>query len=132
MEKEFYEKKKLTEQEINLIKNRLNHNKLSKTKLYDKKWLITKEQTEKGLNYLKNQWLTPKGLERKTNPFGYKETKVIVNFKNFELLGFYDTANQMQNETGINFYVPIYRVNSKKGNYFEYYCTGINKIMISG
>lgn len=132
MKKEFYERKKLTEQEIQLIKNRLNHDRLSITKTYNRTWKITKEQTIKGLNYLKNQWKTPKGLERKNNPFGYRETEVIENFKNFELIGFFDTANQYQNELGIKFFVPIYRVNSKKGNYFEYYCTGINKIIISG
>ena len=130
--KEFYEKKKITEQEINLIKRRLNNNKLSITKLYGRAWKITKEQTIKGLNYLQNQWKTPKRLERKTNPFGYRETKVIENFKSFELTGFFDRANQLQSELGIKFFVPVYKVIDKKGNYFEYYLTAINKIIICG
>jgi len=67
--KEFYEKKKITEQEINLIKRRLNNNKLSVTKLYDRTWKITKEQTKKGLNWLKNQWKTPKRIRKKNKPF---------------------------------------------------------------
>lgn len=117
----------LTEHEILTLKNRLSKGimKLSEFPdlLWDEGYMLYPDQTEKGLAWLKNQWKTPMGKERKHNPFGYRETAAIESFKEFRLCGFQNTATYAGRNMGFNFYVPIYRVVGEKSQ-FEYYVSG--------
>lgn len=118
----------ITEQEINLICRRLN-NKGKYTIEHitflfdlpnDSRLKITQEQTEKGLNWLKDKWKTPKGIERKNNPFGYREEEAIKTFKEFKLIDFHNNINSVQASYNISNYVPIYAVMGKTSS-FQYY-----------
>jgi len=123
--------KKITEQEINLIKNRMNNNRTDAEIneliqwIWDNKPELTSEQNTKGLNFLKNLWKTPKGAERKNSPYGYREEGALDKFSHFELAGFYDISRF----AGRKFYVPIYNVIGKDTS-FQYYYDG--KVHIIG
>lgn len=132
--KEIQERGFITEREINLLKNRLNHNKIG---YEDIKILfengegikISNEQTEKGLNWLKNKGWTTTGKERKNSPFGYREEEAIKTFKEFKLIELHNNNNYYQSQNEINNYVPVYLVIGKKNN-FEYYMeSGTAKII---
>jgi hypothetical protein len=85
-------------------------------RVYSEPPVIMPEQAAKGLKWLMNHWHTPTGRERKNNPFGLREQKVLESFRRFRLIDFYDIS------TGIlPFYVPVYRVESLNGNSFDYY-----------
>jgi hypothetical protein len=135
MKREFYESPVLSEREILLVKRRLNDGKVSISAVMEKSpdegWKITPEQTQKGLAWLMNQWKSPKGVERKNNPFGYREEEILKNFKEFRLVDFYDNANYYQAQAGIKNYIPLYEVISKDGDGFQYYVVG-GKISIVG
>lgn len=114
----------ISESDLNLWKNRLNSGMM---KYIEIKWpedgegfKLTREQNEKGYNWLMDQWKTKSGAERKNNPFGYREQDALENFKEIRLIDFYDTANYYKTEEGFHFYVPYYRVLSKDGRGFEY------------
>jgi len=77
------------------------------------------EQVQKGYDWLLNQWKTPRGMERKNNPFGYREQDAITNFKTITFYGYYDAGNYYR-----SFYVPIYYVSGTDGSGFEYYVSG--------
>ena len=111
----------ITEREINLIKNRLNHNKIKLEDLdLNDTYEITAQQTEKGFKWLLDKWKTPRGIERKNNPFGHREEQILDSFLRFEFLGYHNNNNFYQAELGINNYVPIYRVVGNNGE-FDYY-----------
>jgi len=125
-----FDKPVLTEREVNLLMRRINAGKikpsdLSKIKrIYDGEGIpLTPEQSEKGRRYLYNLWKTPRGKERKNNPFGYREEDIIDNLREIRLRDVYS-------ERG-NFYVPLYEAISKQGNSMEYYVSG-GKISIVG
>lgn len=80
---------------------------------------LTDEQSLKGFDWLKNLWVTPKGAERKNNPYGYREQDALKDFNRCELSGYYDAGNAYR-----SFYVPIYDVYSKTGYGFNYYVSG--------
>jgi hypothetical protein len=136
------EKGFLTESEVNLLKRRLNHVKgamtyhaieISEIPFPDngEGFKLSPEQTQKGLTWLKDQWKTPRGIERINNPFGYREENIIENFAEFRLIDFYNSANYYQNQIGIRSYIPLYRVIAKDGSTFEYYYNA-GKISIVG
>lgn len=78
---EIIERGFITESEINLLKNRVNNGRADVCELDDLGGLaITDEQTAKDLNWLLNKWKTPRGTERKNNPFGYREEDILENF----------------------------------------------------
>lgn len=109
----------ITESEINLLKNRVNHGKADLCELDDLGGMdITEEQTAKGLNWLLNKWQTPRGKERKNNPFGYREQDILANFDKFTFSGLYDAGRYCP------FFVPLYVVYAKDGRHFEYYVWG--------
>jgi hypothetical protein len=117
---EIKKKGTITEQEINLIKRRLNDGTYKEediTEFYDLN--ITPEQTEKGLTWLKNKGWGKTGKERSTTPYGYIEEDTIKTFEKFEFKGFTNisTYGDFKN------YVPIYRVEGKDTS-FEYYVQG--------
>ena len=118
-----FDKPVLTEAEVNLLKNRLNHGKLSFDDLRQIEryndgdgWELSPEQTEKGREFLVNLWMTERCVERKNNPFGQREQDTLAHFKSFTLVDFYDVGNQY-----VHFNVPVYRVNSTEGGGFDYY-----------
>lgn len=82
--------------------------------------IISQEQTAKGLAWLKNQYKTPTGKERKYNPFGIDEQGVLEDFRRFRLIGFQDQMNSVY-PTKYHNYMPIYRVESfEDESYFDY------------
>jgi len=100
---------KATKEERNELTSMLADNPLN----------ISKEQSDKGLAFLMNQWKTPRGKTRYNNPFGYRETQILENFVSFKLYGFYDNSRYNSHP----FYLPIYQVNGSDTS-FEYYYNG--------
>ncbi len=134
------EKGFITEKEILKIKMRLNGTsgagkqttqfKPSDIQFPDGGFKLSPEQTQKGLTWLKDQWQTPNGKERKNNPFGYREEDAIKNFTEFRLIDFFDTASYYAVQSGIHNYIPVYEVIGKENN-FQYYYNG-GKVSIIG
>jgi len=109
----------ISEREIMLLKRRKNDGKeIDESLFWNEEIKCEPEQFEKGLAWLKNQWQTPKGAERKNNPFGYREQKIIETAKHFTFDDFYNAGNAYQ-----NYYVPIYALVGKE-NSFQYYVNG--------
>ena len=79
---------------------------------------VTKEQAAKGLAWLLNQWKTPKGNERKNNPFGSREETILDDFSHFELVGMYGDWNEYYGE--YHNFSPVYRVIASNGDSFDY------------
>ena len=122
--KDIITKTVLSEREVNLLKRRLNDGKIENAIIFDdfqRSFKIDEAHTEKGLNWLKNQWKTPTGAERKNNPFGYREEEVIDNFSHFELCEFLNNINSTQASMNINNYLPLWNVYSKDDGCFQYY-----------
>jgi len=118
-----FKKDVLTERDVALLMRRINSGKIKPKDLFEAIPLLdsgeglglTKEQQEKGRKWLVNQWKTPSGVERKNNPFGYREQDVLENFKEIRLRDFYS-------ERG-NYYYPYYEVIGGDSS-FEYYVSG--------
>lgn len=108
----------IEEREILLLKKRANAGDKEAARWCPENIRVTEEQTAKGLTWLINKWKTPRGIERKNNPFGYREEDILENFDHFELAGFYNASNYRA------FYVPLYDVCAKDGRHFEYYVWG--------
>lgn len=117
---DFVKNKVITEQQLNLLKRRLNDDKIKQKDIFgenfDKIFLLTPEQTKKGLDFLENQRRTPTGAERKNNPFGAREEAVLDNFDRFEVNQFFDAGNQFVKSN-----VPQFTVVAKDGSTFEYH-----------
>lgn len=114
----------ISEKDLNLLKNRLNHNLCEYDDiepLFLDYVALNEEQTAKGVKWLLNLYKTPAGKERKNNPFGAREIDVLEgeNIK-IDLCGFYDVGKY-----GFKNYLPNYCVYSSNGS-FEYvpYCNG--------
>lgn len=114
----------ITEKEVALLKGRLNRG-IEEANITDVR--ITEVQKLKGLKWLRNLYKTPKGKERKSNPFGYREQR-ILNANDCEikcyLTGFYNIG-----KLGY-FYVPVYRY-EYDGCHFDYYVACGECIIIS-
>src|SRR5215469_9342328 len=80
---------------------------------------ISEEQAQKGIDFLMAQWKTPRGIERRNNPFGYREQRVLENFSHFTLKSLYNAGNCYR-----DYYLPLYEVVAKDGSTFEYYYNG--------
>ena len=106
---------KLSEGDIRLLARRLNDEKTREATQQafrdseNEVWGITPEQTEKGKAWLLDQWKTPRGVERKNNPFGYREEEALEFFDRFTFDGFYDAGNVHH-----SWFTPIYTVHGKK------------------
>jgi hypothetical protein len=114
----------LTEQDIKLICKRLNAGEKVDWEnlpnfMTQASYELTEEQNAKGLAWLQKLWRTPRGIERKNNPFGYREQEVIANFSHFTLEQFYDAGNSQH-----SWFVPLYNCVGKQGGYFQYYVSG--------
>lgn len=114
---ELLKKDLLTEREIQTIKNRVNNKAVEVS--FDKEYLLTPEQNQKGYDWIYNQYKTPRGIERKNNPFGYREQAVIDNFSHFTWSDIYDTGNSYH-----SWYAPVWTMYAKDGNSFSYYVSG--------
>lgn len=115
-----WDKGYITEREILVLKARMNRGEeVDLHKIHEDGMDITPEQTKKGYDWLMNQWKTPRGMERKNNPFGYREENILDNFERFEITDFYNIGNIYH-----NYYVPVYTVYAKEGGYFEYILKG--------
>lgn len=123
---------KISEKDINLIKNRMNNDKMDAETTELVQWIwdntpeLTAEQNERALSFLKNLWKSPRGKERTNNPFGYREQEALEKFKRFDLAGFHDISRY----GGRKFYVPLYDVIGEDGSSFQYYYDG--KVHIVG
>ena len=116
--KEIAESGIITEKQISLLKLRSNKENTNLYDLYDNEIECTPEQTKKGLEWFLNKWKTPKGAERKNNPFGYREQNVLEDenakayFEGFYNVGRYNT-----------YFTPIYTIVGN-GSSFEYIVEG--------
>lgn len=108
-----------------MLKRKNAGEKFDDSVIWDNEIELSKDQSEKGLKWLKNLWKSPTGKERSNNPFGYREEKIIENFSGFYLRGFYDAGNAYR-----SFYVPLYMV-AGDDTTMEYYVSG-GKIHIVG
>ena len=107
----------ILESEISILKRRKNAGqKFDESFFWDNEIKLSPKQDKKGIDFLMNKWKTPAGRERKNNPFGYREQKILENFTHFEFIGFYDNGRY-----GFPSYIPLYRCCSND-NFFEYYC----------
>lgn len=122
--KNIMETNTITEKEINLIKLRMNNDKVDEDTqeiidyIWDNSPQLTPDQNKKGIDYLRNLWKSPTGKERANNPFGYREQEALETFEYFELRGFYDAGNRYH-----KFYVPLYICVGAETS-FEYYISG--------
>lgn len=80
---------------------------------------LTAEQNQKAKKWLYNLGFTPKGAERKSNPYGMREEYIVKNFKEVNLLGYYDAGNMWR-----KYYIPLYEAVGKDGTSMEYYVSG--------
>ena len=116
----------IAEKEILLLNRRKNNGeKFDESFSWDSEILLTEDQNKKGIEFLLNLWKTPKGVERKNNPFGYREQKVLETFENFRFIGFYDAGNYHH-----SLYIPLYECNGKEESFEYYYSNG--KVHIIG
>jgi len=116
---EFKGKQKLTEQEVNLMKKRLNDGKVDVHRMREGGYALTPDQVAKGKAWLMDKWRTTRGVERKNCPFGYREMAALETFKTIRLIDWYDMSRYGRQP----FYVPVYEVVGKDG-YFQYYVGG--------
>lgn len=125
---------KISEKQINLIKNRLNNNRAdSETKeivqwIWDNTPQLTDEQNKKGIVFLMNLWKSPTGKERTNSPYGYREEDALKTFKYFELAGFHDISRY----GGRPFYVPLYNVIGEDSSFQYYYDGQVNIVGAKG
>lgn len=112
----------ITEQQIINLKSKLNNKKIkcSEIEFPDRGVHLTKEQTIKGITWLK------KSINKRF--FGYRELAIIEDFKEFRLIDFKDDS--LYNSLYPN-YFPVYKVISNSGDTFDYYYN-LNKINITG
>ncbi len=113
----------ISEQELNLIKTRLNSGKIDAEGKELVQWIwdnspkLSGEQNSKGHKFLMNLWKSPTGKERSNSPFGYREQEALEKFKYMQLAGFHDTARFGQRP----FYIPLYNVIGEDDANFQYY-----------
>ncbi len=111
----------ITESEIKLLCKRMNAGEgMDVSGIWNNCVDLTADQNKKGIDFLMNQWKTPKGIQRKNSPFGYREEAVLENFTGFELAGFYDISKW----GGRSYLIPLYNCVGKNGDAFQYYYDG--------
>ena len=107
----------ITERQILTMKSRANKGFTSEVRsiFSNGNLMITPEQTAKGLDWLMDKWKTPRGAVRKNNPFTPRQQSILENFDRFELVKLIDRGTRF-----VTWHVPVYRVVSKHGRYFDY------------
>ena len=133
-------KSKLTEREMNALKNAINNSPQKRMILsatYQNKRMesgegvtLTKEQVNKGAKYLYNLGFTPKGKERSNSPYGYRENEIVNkggkgknSIRTLKLLQWYSPRG--------NYYIPYYKAIGKNGDSMDYF-VWLGKINIYG
>jgi hypothetical protein len=115
----------ITEREILLMKRRLNNKAdLKEVQKFNdllndgEEIRVTASQAQKGFNWLFNLYKTPRGIQRKNNPFGYREEEALdAGLDYFTFDGFYDAGNQW-----VTWNTPIYTYYGKgESGSFQYY-----------
>jgi len=113
----------ITEREIKLIGRRLNNDnplddmaELHDQATYGEGLTLTEEQNDKGYTWLMDKWITPRGIERKNNPFGTREQAVLEDFSHLRYDGHFDAGN-----AHVSWYVPLYTAIAHNGGTFQYY-----------
>ena len=124
---EFRGKQKLSEADLLLMKRRLNKDQIDLSRFREGGYALTNDQVMKGRKWLMNQWVTESGVERKNNPFGYREQEDLKRFKTIRLIDFYNTSRFRSKP----YYEPVYRVLTTASRGFDYYVFG-GKINIIG
>lgn len=124
--KEVLKSSSISEQELNLLKRRLNSGEEVKGLEYgiDEEIELLQDQETKGLKYLMNKYKTPKGKERENNPFRYREIQALENSPKIYFSGYHNSSFFGKN------YVPVYSV-CGGGSCFDYYIIG-GKVEIIG
>jgi len=124
--------KKYSEKELNALKNHLNKldlkdaNKLNDFVYAKDGTKLDKTLVQKGFKYLYSLGFTPKGVEKRNNPYGYREKYIVKNPKTIELLSYHnDTRGRFNN------FQPYYRAIGKDGTSMDYFVSG-GKINIWG
>ena len=107
------QQKYITESQILTVKHRLNKGMYVGN--LDLHLPITAEQTKKGLDWLWKLYKTPSLKIRKRNPFNARHIAILENFSHFELCSYVNRGNYW-----VDAYLPVYRVVSKHGRYFDY------------
>ena len=130
--KKLAKQKKLSEKELNALKNHMNKldlkeaNKLNDFMYAKEGTKLDKTQVAKGFKYLYNLGFTPNGKDRSNSPYGYREEYIVKNPKTIEVLSFHnDTRGRFNN------FVPYYEAIGKDGTSMEYFYSG-GKINIWG
>ena len=109
----------VSERQINLLKRRLNDDKICFEDYNDLiDFDISEEQNKKGIDFLMKHNFKSNGEQRKNCKLGYREEEILKEFKRFTFDGFYPTGNGY-----INQFQPIYSVCSED-NSFQYYYNG--------
>lgn len=90
---------------------------------------VEQEQANKGFAWLWDQYQTPKGRERKNNPFGYREVEVLEEANKSGAKFTFDGFNFIS-RGWVGLCVPIYSLFNDKGS-FQYIVNG-GKIDIIG
>lgn len=112
------QKETISFKEVRLLLRRMNNGEqIDLTVVWDEPKRL--EDPDQGIKYLMGRWKTPKGVERKNNPFGYREVDILEDFSHFEFAGTYDTGNRY-----FSYNVPLWNVVANHGGSFQYYMKG--------
>lgn len=93
----------------------------------DTGYKITKEQSEKGRNYLLTNSLKKDGTKRKGCKLGERELDILRNLKEHRLVGLFENSGLHNPYT---YTLPIYRAIARNGEYFEYIGTKYDQLEI--
>lgn len=112
------EKNELTTWDVKLILRRINAGReVDLQSVWDEPRKLLND--EQGRAWLLSKWKSATGRERKNNPYGYREQRVLENYAGIEFAGTYDTGNMHH-----SYHVPLWNVISKDGDSFQYYMSG--------
>lgn len=88
---------------------------------------LSKEQQQKGIEWLRKVTYKLNGELRKTQVLGRIERCIIDEFKYFRCVGLYNLSDNNYDQ-----YVPIYRCIARDGSYFDYICKMWGEIEVIG
>lgn len=117
------QRKVITEQELKLVMRRLNDKVYTDTQVLDMisadSMELTPEHSQKGHEYLMDQWKTSEGIERKNNPFGYVEQAILKQFWEIRWAGIFNAGSM-----NMVYHIPVYEVVCEDGETFKYHMAG--------
>lgn len=129
--------KQITEKQIGLIGRRLNNKKelgeeleALKTEAEEEGVEVSKEQAEKGFNWLWNLYMSPTGQERRVHPYGFREAEMLEVAKKGDKYSFTYDGHIDAGNAYMSWFAPIYTFSSN-GQSFQYYVKG-GEIQIIG